>query len=134
MTEKIYFDTVTFVYALENKNTNMLKIFSDAIINSDVVTSVLSIMEFSVGCYKRNMPEDLTNLIDFLKDNCFEIIEINTEIALKAGEIRANNPHFKAMDSLHLATAVVSGATVFYTNDKQLMQFKYSNIEVRLVD
>ena len=37
--------------------------------------------------------------------------------------IRAQYKHFKAMDSLQLATAIESGCDLFLTNDNQLKQF-----------
>ena len=49
---------------------------------------------------------------------------MNDIIAFKAAEIRSRYEAFKQMDTLQLATAVVSGANVFYTNDKQLLQFR----------
>ena len=48
----------------------------------------------------------------------------NGVIALKAAEIRSRYETFKQMDALQIATAVVSGANVFYTNDKQLLQYR----------
>ena len=54
----------------------------------------------------------------------FEVVPVNDEVALKAAEIRSHYHFFKQMDALQLATALVSGADVFYTNDKQLLQFK----------
>ena len=60
----------------------------------------------------------------------FEVVPIDDVIALKAAEIRANYPFFKAMDALQLATAFVSKADVFYTNDKQLVQYKEIAVEL----
>ena len=52
------------------------------------------------------------------------MVPVNDVIAFKAAEIRSQYEAFKQMDALQLATAVVSGANVFYTNDKQLLQFR----------
>ncbi|MBR0168632.1 MAG: PIN domain-containing protein [Synergistaceae bacterium] len=49
---------------------------------------------------------------------------MNDLIAFKAAEIRSCYEAFKQMDALQLATAIVSGANVFYTNDEQLLQFR----------
>ena len=53
-----------------------------------------------------------------------EIVEINQEIAKKAAKIRAEYRGFKAMDSLQLAAACLTGCDLFLTNDKQLRQFQ----------
>ena len=44
-------------------------------------------------------------------------INLNTTIAIKAAELRATH-NLKTPDALHLATAIVSGADAFLTNDK----------------
>ena len=64
------------------------------------------------------------NFKNFLRTLKFEVVPVNDEIALKAAEIRSNYPFFKQMDVLQLATACVLGANVFYTSDKQLLQFE----------
>lgn len=51
------------------------------------------------------------------------MIPISAKIAETAAKIRAEYRDFKAMDSLQLAAAVVSGCDIFLTNDKQLKQF-----------
>lgn len=53
-----------------------------------------------------------------------EIIDINSEIAEYAARIRSRFKYFKAMDSLQIATAVISKCDILFTNDKQLKQEK----------
>ena len=53
-----------------------------------------------------------------------EVVSIDTEIAEQAARIRAQFKGFKAMDSLQIATAVMTGCEAFFTNDKQLRQEK----------
>ena len=59
----------------------------------------------------------------FVQDAEVDVRPVDMKIALKAAEIRAEYK-FKAMDSLQLATACMSGCDLFLTNDKQLKQFK----------
>ena len=81
-------------------------------------------MEYATGCYKYGKIEKLNNFKNFLRNLMFEVVPVNDEIALKAAEIRSNYSYFKQMDALQLATAFISGVDIFYTNDKQLLQFK----------
>lgn len=81
-------------------------------------------MEYATGCFKYGKIERLNNFKNFLRTLMFEVVPVNDEVALKAAEIRSHYNYFKQMDALQLATACVSGADVFYTNDKQLLQFK----------
>lgn len=53
-----------------------------------------------------------------------DIVPADKNIALKAAKIRANYKSFKALDAIHLATAVLNGCTAFITNDKQLRQIQ----------
>ncbi|MCM1245321.1 MAG: PIN domain-containing protein [Roseburia sp.] len=45
-------------------------------------------------------------------------------IAEEGAKIRGKYKKFKAMDALQIATAIVSGCDMFFTNDKQLRQEK----------
>ena len=87
-------------------------------------------MEYATGCIKYGKLERLNNFRKFLKTLMFEVIPVNDVIAIKAAEIRSNYKYFKPMDALQLATAFISEADVFYTNDKQLLQYKELAIEL----
>ena len=54
-------------------------------------------------------------------------IIINADIAIKATELRAKY-NLKTPDALHLATAIVSGADAFLTNDKGFKRVTDINI------
>ncbi len=127
---KSFFDTSIFIYALENNSTAARKLFQQALTEGTVCTSTITIMEYATGCLKHGKIERLNNFRYFLKALMFEVVPINDVVALKAAEIRGNYKSFKSMDALQLATAVVSGADVFYTNDKQLLQYKEIAVEL----
>jgi predicted nucleic acid-binding protein len=52
----------------------------------------------------------------------FELVPVDDRVAELAANVRARH-HFKTPDTIHLATAVVSGADAFLTNDQQLRAF-----------
>ena len=72
----------------------------------------------------------VTRFQKFLRDCDFEIHLIQEETALEAARIRAGYPAFKQLDALQLASAIAAEADVFYTNDKQLLQFTHDRMKV----
>jgi predicted nucleic acid-binding protein len=72
----------------------------------------------------------VTRFRQFLRQCDFEIHLIQEETAFTAAKIRADYPAFKQMDALQLASAIVAEADVFYTNDKQLLQFAHERMKV----
>ena len=122
--KKSFFDTSIFIYALENNLAEAKELFQQALTEGTLGTSTITIMEYATGCIKHKKIEQLNNFRYFLQALMFEVVSVDDAIALKAAEIRGKYQFFKAMDALQLATAFVSGAGVFYTNDKQLLQYK----------
>ena len=122
--KKSFFDTSIFIYALENNSETARNLFQKAITEGIAGTSTITLMEYATGCFKHNRLDILDNFQHFLKDLRFEVVPVNDAIAFKAAEIRSQYEFFKQMDALQIAAAVVSGANVFYTNDKQLLQFQ----------
>ena len=59
---------------------------------------------------------------DFMKNRRnIEIIAVDIPIAKKAQEIR-NNTHLKVPDAIHAATAIIIGARLLHTFDKDLLK------------
>lgn len=92
------------------------------------VTSIMSLHELL------SLEAELS-LLDHLKNafwdlNNLTVVDISSDIAEKAAEIRRKY-HFKSIDALQLATAVIHQADFFVTNDKQLTRYK--EIKVKLL-
>ena len=128
--KKSFFDTSIFIYALGNNSTTAKNLFQQAIIDGIPATSTITIMEYAVSCLKYGKMERLNNFRNFLKNLMFDVVSVNDIVAIKAAEIRSKYQFFKPMDALQLAAAFVSEADVFYTNDKQLSQYKELTIEL----
>ena len=122
--KRSFFDTSIFIYALENNSITARNLFQQSLDEGILGTSTITIMEYATGCFKYGKIERLNNFKNFLRTLMFEVVPVNDEVAIKAAEIRSNYPFFKQMDALQLATACISGANVFYTSDKQLLQFE----------
>ncbi len=129
MTEykKIFLDTAPFIYFLDQTpgfGDTALRVFESIVKNNKpIITSVITVEEYLVYPYQNNIPEKETAFFDFTGDLGINILPITLDIAKKAAMIRAKYKHFKAMDSLQLATAIESGCDLFLTNDNQLKQF-----------
>lgn len=91
---------------------------------TEFVTSTITIAEYAIVPYRENNGKLLDDFELLIDDMETDILDITRPIARKAAEIRAYYNKFKAMDALQLAAALISGCSVFLTNDKQLRQFK----------
>ncbi len=120
---KYFFDTSLFIYALERHDPEARALFETALREGEPCTSVVTIMEYCTGCRKYRAYSAENLFLRFLGDCRFDTAEITREIAIAAAEIRASYPSFKAMDALQLACAKCRGCSVFYTSDKQLLQY-----------
>jgi predicted nucleic acid-binding protein len=90
----------------------------------ELITSTLTIEEYSVFPYRINNVELIRNFFKFMEELDIEIVDIDCDIADQAAKIRAEYKDFKGMDSLQIAAAIVCDCDSFLTNDKQLRQEK----------
>ena len=125
---KAFIDTNPFIYFLEEADGYyeiVTKFFENAYMeNRQLVTSTITTEEYCVFPYRKNDFQAIQQYEDFLEDMSIVVQDITSSIAKTAARIRAEYKHFKSMDALQLAAAVVSGCDLFITNDKQLKQYK----------
>ncbi len=126
--KKVFVDTAPIIYCLENHPvyTEVVKRFFIKCLNEDIriVTSALTIEEYLVFPYSSGKMEYMDNFKRFIKYMNIEVVDIDSKIAEHGARIRSKYIAFKAMDALQIATAIVSGCDMFFTNDKQLRQEK----------
>jgi predicted nucleic acid-binding protein len=60
--------------------------------------------------------------------NNFYLLDISSEIAITAGELRGRYPFLKSMDALQIAAAMEKNVDVFLTNDLKLKQVNNINV------
>ena len=67
---------------------------------------------------------DTAPIIYYLENSALymdiEVVDIDSKIAEQAAKLRGQYKNFKPMDARQIATAIVSGCDMFFTNDKQL--------------
>lgn len=126
--KRVFIDTSPIIYYLENSSLYMdliKKFFTKCIENNiQIVTSAITIEEYLVFPYKSGKMELVDNFKRFVEYMNIEIVDIDSKIAEQGAKIRGRYKNFKAMDALQIATAIVSGCDMFFTNDKQLRQEK----------
>lgn len=126
--KKVFIDTAPMIYYLEN-NTLYMKAIKNFFArclqeNIQIVTSVITVEEYLVYPYGSGKVEYVDNFKRFIEYMNIKVVDINSQIAEQGAKIRSQYKAFKAMDALQIATAMVSGCDMFFTNDKQLRQEK----------
>ncbi len=132
----VYLDTTPLIYLVEGGSER-----SDAV-NSQIrkwidsgealVTSCMTLMELLV--HPKQMGDlRLENKYRLYLERLLALppVVIDERVAELAASIRAGHG-FKTPDAFQLAAAMVAGADVFYTNDRQLQRFP--DMDVVLVD
>lgn len=126
--KKIFLDTSPLIYYLSedsNFKAQMDKIFfSISGQVEEVVISTVTCSEYLVYPYRQKDEKAVMALYEFINTVNATVLDIDMKTAQKAAKIRAEYKHFKSMDALQLAAAIIGGCDVFLTNDKQLKQFK----------
>ena len=85
----------------------------------------MSISQVRIG--KKEYREAFYKFLEFLD---VELISVDVLIADNAARIRAGYPGFKLMDAIQIASAAETMCDAFFTNDKQLRQYKELEIIV----
>lgn len=129
--KKIFLDTTPIIYLLDgdkNFGEKTCQIFS-ALSEQNVkfVSSVITMEEYLIYPYRNKNILLVKSFWDLVNENKIILYPINLPDANKAAKIRAEYKHFKTLDSLQLAVAVLHGCDSFLTNDKQLKQFQEIN-------
>lgn len=134
--KRVFLDTAPVIYYLQH-DKEFFDRTKDVLVSlirsrASFVTSDMTIEEYCVYPYRQGKHELVDAFDRFLTASKAEIVHSSETIAKKAARIRAEYHGFKGMDSLQLATAVISGCDLFLTNDKQLRRF--SEISCMTVD
>jgi predicted nucleic acid-binding protein len=97
------------------------------------VVSVVALMELTVHPWRRDEPlvarHYETVLLHF--PNLY-LADVNRQVARRAARLRADH-NVRPADALHVATALVSGATAYVTNDRALQRLD-SLLDVLVLD
>ncbi len=134
--EPVFIDSVSFIYLVENHPEYSDRV-SDFLIEefsikeNTLITSVITISEFSIKPIREN---DFKLLVDFqetVEHFHVTILDINQAVAHQAAKLRAKYHSLKTVDALQLASAIFYGCKRFLTNDTRLKSV--SEIDIILI-
>lgn len=133
---KIYLDTAPIIYYLESSQqyVNVMQNFLvDHYANgSDFYTSKITDLEY-LPMPLRDNRNDLVVAFDNFKNVLgVNLIDITDAVLNQAIKLRAKYESLKAADSIHIASAILTGCDVFVSNDKRLK--RVTEINIVLVD
>ena len=94
-----------------------------------MATSKLSRLECRVKPLRENNTSLLALYDAFFTSSEIELFDLTADVIEMATDLRASL-NFKTPDSLHLATAIVYGATSFVTGDKDLSRCSEISVEI----
>lgn len=133
---KIFIDTAPFIYLAEEHPIYAEKTkkfiataFAD---QNSLLTSVITLMEFSVKPERDNKTESIAKLRTTWNRLSVQQLIINEQIAQQAATLRAKYPALKGLDALQISAALVHDCQQFLTNDIPLQ--KIEEIEVILIE
>ncbi len=133
---KIFIDTAPFIYLAEEHPIYAEKTkkfiataFAD---QNSLLTSVITLMEFSVKPERDHKTESITKLRSTWNRLHLQLLNIDEPIALLAAKLRAKYPALKGLDALQISTALLHDCQQFLTNDIPLQ--KIEEIEVVVIE
>jgi len=91
--------------------------------------SQLSRLECRCGPMKNNDTPLLREYDGFFSSHEIRIAELSLAIIDRATELRARF-NFRTPDAIHIASAIVAGATIFLTGDRQLSRCTEIAVEI----
>ncbi|MCI0418614.1 MAG: PIN domain-containing protein [Acidobacteria bacterium] len=130
MIERIYLDTPTVIYSVEQ--VPLLGAAVDARISDPSVIRIISEltrMECRVKPLRLRNTGLLQDFDDYFLQTVSEIVSLSRQVVDRATEIRAEYG-FRTPDSLHLAAALEAACDTFLTNDHRLNRFKDIRIDL----
>ena len=123
----IALDTNVFIYALDEDSAycaQARKIID--LLESGKVQGVSSVIVLTE--MMRKPTDTLLEVLHSLTNH--EFTELTEQISLTAAELSRVYPKLKPYDELHLASAIVCGAGVFYTNDQDILSSGVREIRI----
>lgn len=114
----IYLDTCMIIGLIEG-DTNQQKILKTMLPSHQIYSTELARLEVRVLAVRQNNETALQQFDRFF--TVCEMIDLNSAVFELATTLRAES-RLKTPDALHLAAAIQSGCSEFWTNDKQLVK------------
>ncbi len=133
---RVALDSMIFIYHFDRVEpffTRTSEIFSKAQQGKyDIVTSLISLIEVLSPSVYRHTPNIIKEInIYFQEAKYLHVVEVNWNIAQKAATLRREYKHLRTPDAIQLATAIVSQANIFITNDAKLKTLSLPGLTIQ---
>ena len=123
---KFFLDTPIFIYLVEQHPSYSSRVqdffLSNLLKNNELITSVVTWMEFTVAPKKAGRVDRIESYRELLYKLGIPLVEVTQPIADQAATLRSRYSFLKGMDALQLAVALESGCSKFVSNDKGLLR------------
>ena len=134
MIESAFIDTNVFIYAFEKNQTPKKSKAVELIKNKNLrlSTSIQVLNEFVNATVKKNLlSKDEAVETALIIENEFEIVPLDRAVFIKGMEIfKAENIYASLWDSLIIASAILNGCAILYSEDLQ-PNFVIENITIK---
>jgi predicted nucleic acid-binding protein len=131
----VFLDTAPIVYYIEEhpRLGKLVEPLIEAIDDGQKrgLSSHLTILEVLIRPYRVGQVAIANRYRDLLLRGSLQIVPFAPDVADEAAQIRAQYRHIRTPDAIQLASAKISGADLFVTNDRRLRAF--SDLEVLIL-
>lgn len=129
-------DSMIFIYHFDHVEpyfTHTTKLFTKAQKGEyEVVTSLISVIEALSFIDYRLSPEIIKEInIYFQEAKYLHVVDVNWNIAQEASRLRREYKYLRTPDAIQLATAIVSQANIFITNDTKLKTLSLPGLTIK---
>ena len=129
---RVYWDTMLFVYLLENNPTHAPRVDSLLVRarrrRDSLFTSYLALGEIMAGVEKSHDSKAAGAVRDAVVKMGFSLLPFDGDAVAPFSKLRAHEK-LKAPDAIHLACAASAGIDLFLTGDKQLVKLDVPGIQ-----
>lgn len=127
---------MTFIYhfdRIEPYFAHTTKLFTNAQRGEfDIITSIISVIETLSPAVYRHSPELIKEINIYFKEaHYLHVVDITWDIAQEAAKLRREYTHLRTPDAVQLATATVSQADTFITNDMKLKKLSLPGLTIQ---
>lgn len=138
MKNRIALDSMIFIYYLEQAERYFHEV-REILLSAqegkcELVTSIVSVTEVLSAPKYIHLPEIVKEINYFFTEAEFlKVIGLDWDIATEAARLRRENAFLRTPDAIQLATAIISGADLFITNDRKLQKVKVGSMKIRIL-
>ena len=126
----IALDTNIFIYVL-NGHERFGPLSAQLLKNKDPKTASRLVYAEILASPKLNDEIMRSKALAFLDELDIKWQDINDNVLMEAASLRRSRPQLKLVDALHLASAKISQAEMFFTNDQDLQLLKIPSLDIK---